>query len=521
MLSDFAKNFENEEEKIMAKMLDLYDNGKLQEAIEIANQLMTILSADELPVLLFRKGRMLVEQVADMEKPDEAALKKAEESLNTALETMDDETLKEYASVVNEFLGIIYNLRGEFYHARNSFILAMESDDRNLKKEAEEFYIEAEENLQETWKDYTRFYDYRDRKFIMPVKDISGCLASDIDVFRVNNLPSCFKFSTGHPIANELYIGHPYNSSVYIPYEGSDNVFFLDKVDELCYLLQCLGAIEISITAIKGKNVNELSNSTVHLDADTNVKMFSGTAEYNTKLESEKDSNSKNMMTLTQKFDPLTLPHLPEDLIWYPEQTNWQRLVQQRLHGNMLEYHQIISTSETKFVSSSEANDVKASAKFLWSKVNASYSNNVDSKFKESLETEWKIDVKFRSMLEFNECSTQKTPNQSALSDADKKYEEEVLFCLEDGGMISLEERAFLERKRTKFGVSEARAKEIENTCLANLLTDAEKEYVEILQEVMVDETISDKVRRLLDREIISLGISKERAEMLERSIRG
>lgn len=66
----------------------------------------------------------------------------------------------------------------------------------------------------------------------------------------MNNIPPCFSFPAGHPVANELYMGHPYNPSVYIPYEGSEYAFFLDKIDELC-CCNVWGLQEISITAIK------------------------------------------------------------------------------------------------------------------------------------------------------------------------------------------------------------------------------------------------------------------------------
>jgi len=218
----------------------------------------------------------------------------------------------------------------------------------------------------------------------------------------------------------------------------------------------------------------------------------------------------------------MKLPYLPEDLVWYPEQTNWQRLVQQRINGNMLEYHQTISTSETKFVSSTEENDLKASAKFLWTKVNATYKDALETKFKQSMETEWRVDVKFRSMLDFDKFAKngdnveQEVKNVACLTDEEEKYKEEVLFCLEEGGVISDEERSFLERKRKKLGVSEDRAKEIENVCLDELMTAEEREYIEELQAAMTDGVIPDNVRRLLDRLRKSLDITEARAKELE-----
>ena len=47
--------------------------------------------------------------------------------------------------------------------------------------------------------------------------------------------------------------------------------------------------------------------------------------------------------------------------------------------------------------------------------------------------------------------------------------------------------------------------------------TDEEKEYMEILDDIIEDGTIPDNVRRLLERERKSFGISEERAKELEK----
>ena len=101
-----------------------------------------------------------------------------------------------------------------------------------------------------------------------------------------------------------------------------------------------------------------------------------------------------------------------------------------------------------------------------------------------------------------------RTPNE-------EKYKEEVLFCLEDDGEISSEERIMLERKRIRFGITEERALAIEKMC-APSLTEAEQEYVDIYKELCADGEITERKRRLLNRERESLGISEQRCVELE-----
>lgn len=101
------------------------------------------------------------------------------------------------------------------------------------------------------------------------------------------------------------------------------------------------------------------------------------------------------------------------------------------------------------------------------------------------------------------------------LNPNEERYKEEILFCLEDGGSISDDDRKYLERKRVKFCISLERAAEIEKSC-APQLTDEEKEYLETFKEMTEGKEMTDRIRRILERERESLGITKERAGELE-----
>ena len=134
--------------------------------------------------------------------------------------------------------------------------------------------------------------------------------------------------------------------------------------------------------------------------------------------------------------------------------------------------------------------------------------------------------MKFKPLQDFDNAyvtNSQATDSidqslNSELSEDELAYKEEVEFCLEDASEIDAHSRKFLERKRQKLGLSETRAQEIEDMVKASLVsfTDEEKEYMEALDDVIEDGAIPDNVRRLLERERKSLGISEERAKELE-----
>ena len=113
--------------------------------------------------------------------------------------------------------------------------------------------------------------------------------------------------------------------------------------------------------------------------------------------------------------------------------------------------------------------------------------------------------------------------DEEELTEVEEKYKEEVEFLLEDGA-IDAEGRKLLERKRVRWEISEERANEIEQMCFSpslsdteqESLSDEEKEYIEIYKEISAEGEMTDRKRRMLDRERDLLGISQERAKELE-----
>lgn len=171
---------------------------------------------------------------------------------------------------------------------------------------------------------------------------------------------------------------------------------------------------------------------------------------------------------------------------------------------------------------------LKGSFEKLFIKASGSYEAKTDKTFSKTEEIEWEIDMQFKPLQDFEDDNVDASNGQavaqiaqtqnSELSEDELAYKEEVEFCLEYASEIDAHSRKFLERKRQKLGISEARAKELEYMVTASQLsfTDEEKEYMEALDDVIEDGAIPNNVRRLLERERRSLGISEERAKELE-----
>ena len=153
---------------------------------------------------------------------------------------------------------------------------------------------------------------------------------------------------------------------------------------------------------------------------------------------------------------------------------------------------------------------------------------NYSSQLDEAQNTEWKVEIKFRSNSLLKDDSSaggkgnaQQKPSQSqadSLSEMESKYLEEVKFCLEDGEGIDGTARKFLDRLCRRYNISTARAAEIEDMAKPKL-SDDEKEYLDSVKEVLSDGEMSPRDRKLLNRLRDSLGISEERAAELEKSV--
>ena len=104
--------------------------------------------------------------------------------------------------------------------------------------------------------------------------------------------------------------------------------------------------------------------------------------------------------------------------------------------------------------------------------------------------------------------------SSASVTSEEQEYLEEIRACFDNDGEITSRERRLLDRLRKSLGITEARAKELEAS--VNNMSDDEKEYQEELKACLEEGTVSDRERRLLDRLRKSLGISEERAKAIE-----
>ena len=535
VLTNMAKSVGHvETETVFDRMNSLMSEENYDEVVDCAKEVVSDVGNDNdtkciaymyLSEALSKKGEK------DSHKGKNSYMRDAIEACDQAMELCEDED--PYRYTIFKQKGEIEQMADDVRSARNCFIAAMDSDDFDLKKDAKNSYELLTREISRDKKSFLND-DYNKRKFLFTVssdKQISGCYDKEDNVqwiFALGQIPDYINFPIGHPQPNTLYIGHPLKPGVYIPFENATEQLFMEKVRELCYLAQCLGAVEIKFKRIKGLDVSNSEASSVERSGEAGRKFLNIGGSLGVSGSETNTYSSKDGVELVQRYSPIKKPFCPEGMVWYDSDPTWKTLVKQRLNGNILSYVEHVSSIETTTVSSNQLMSLKGSFEYLFAKASGSYDAKTDKTFSKTEEIEWEIDMQFKPLQDFEDDNVDASNGQavaqiaqtqnSELSEDELAYKEEVEFCLEDAPEIDAHSRKFLERKRQKLGLSETRAQEIEDMVKASLVsfTDEEKEYMEALDDVIEDGVIPDNVRRLLERERKSLGISEERAKELE-----
>lgn len=492
--------------------LQLAQENKYSEAIEAINYYITIDSSIELYVI-----RAFICYDRAIKSNDNKNL--LQEALIEIEKNIDHCKDHKECWELHKYKGHILELMGKTTNSRKAYMKSLAEAPEEQKYELQNRITKLEETNTDLWDNYVLKVPYKERKYIMLVEDskIKNCAVSGITIFNSSNVPNCINFYDNMPLNNELYVGHPYNPSVYIPYNQAEDILFQDKIQEFCYILQQLGAEEITITSLKGRKINETNNKKEELEVAANAGRF-GNASLNI------DSSTSNLMDRTSHeqydvkyvYDPINMPEMPSETIWYQNQPKWQRLVQSRIDGNTLEYTECISSKLTFFTSSSEKEDIKAKLKVLMANIEGRIYEEEEKQLREETETIWRVSVKFRSKKLLQKDTLPQPNSVTALTNNEDEFLNEVRFCLDDDGIIDSEEQGYLDKVSQKLGLPQTKAQELQNSLISPQITDNERKYIEAISELTIDGKIPSSSLRIVERYRKLYEVSSQRAEELE-----
>ena len=492
--------------------LQLAQENKYSEAIEAVNYYITIESSIELYVT-----RAFIYYDRAIKSNDNKNL--LQEALTEIEKTIDHCKDHEECWKLHKYKGHILELMDKITDSRNAYMRSLAEAPEEQKYKLQNMIREFEEANADLWNNYVLKVPYKERKYIMLVEDskIKNCAVSGITIFNSSNVPNCINFYDNMPLNNELYVGHPYNPSVYIPYNQAEDILFQDKIQEFCYILQQLGAEEITITSLKGRKVNEINNKKEELEVAANAGRF-GNASLNI------DSSTSNLMDRTSHeqydvkyvYDPIDMPKVPSETIWYQNQSKWQSIALSRIEGNTLECNECISSKSISFTTSSEKEDIKAKLKVLMANIEGRIYEEEEKQLREETETIWRVSVKFRSKKLLQKDTLPQPNSATALTNNEEEFLNEVRFCLDNDGIIDSEEQVYLDKVSQKLGLTQTKAQELQNSLISPQLTDNEKEYIETISKLTIDGKIPPSSQRIVERYRELYKVSSQRAEELE-----
>ena len=523
-------------EKTVEQYNQLMNDGKEEEALQLAlsyrKNEQNVAFTPEIAWLYHKKGQ------------DEKAFAVIDEDFNALAEDNLTWKGKLYYTKYS-----IYDDNGDYMNARKDCLYVKRNIPSDVNWDYEDVNI-----LDDATKDFSRFENeytqhfleqpYNERKLIVPVQSYTDLSQKKLAVVDINNLPA-INFPMGHPVANQLYVGHPYIPSKYIPFENYELELIEDKIREFSQIMQYLGATEINIESVNSSSNNKDSKIDQKLSGGVDYKLVSGSGNAERHITNKLLEDISQHINLHQKFSPKKYPALPENLVWYHNEPSWQRLYSQRMQGALLEHEERIETKKSQVVENSELKQISAEVKWLFVKANGNWEQSMEEKFEAHENAILSIHVKFAPLENLGKTSVQDTIKGTIkntmssltsyassvkniihkalpvdMTDTEKEYLDELKACLEEDGEISSKERRLLNRLRERLGITEERAEMLEASLLEPELTEEEQEYLDEYKACIEEGELSSKEIRLLNRLRMSLGITEERAKEIESLIK-
>src|SRR5690554_4528616 len=438
--------------------------------------------------------------------------------LDDIIESAKGQKINYWSDKAKMFKSAIIEDTGNYYEALQLFNEGLKNYE---DKESSGYY--SQERSNELYTKYLESFKelpYKDRKVIYITNSTEKYKSDTLTVLQANQLPD-ITFPAHHPINNETYIGHPFNNNLYIPIQNYDNELLIDRINEFCYLLQCLGAESITIENISSNDNSNKSNQ----QSDANVSLSALKAGVTVDNKSTRKDSSESKLSSrigrNQAFNPTKFPYVPNGLTWLANEAGWQRLVKQRLEGSLLEHNEFMSSNQSQILNTNEINDLKVDLKVFFNKANVNVKKDIDAEIKNSSSTEWKVQVKFKPIDQFNERAIVLEDSVNfvelpASNNNENEFLEEYKFLISDGELSERDQR-ILDRLRQKLNITEERASELISSL--NGYSTEEKELIEEIKFMIEDGEISVKEERILLRLASKLAISNERCLELIKSI--
>lgn len=242
-------------------------------------------------------------------------------------------------------------------------------------------------------------HQYAEHKLIYPVNDISRLstlvqnqmMVVSLQTLRDANLD----FPMGHPVAKQLYVCHPFRQNKFIPYENYELEFLEDRIREFCAIVQCLGASSIHIEAINEESKDEKNSIDGSIGLKGGNRAYSGNINVHGKSSDNIVDQLRNSMEFEQHFSTPVIPHVPEHTVWLAKEPSWQRLIQQRMQGNLSRHREVISTSKSRLIEGNALLELNGEIKSVYADMGLNFSVELSNRLQTTQNASLSITVEF------------------------------------------------------------------------------------------------------------------------------
>lgn len=240
----------------------------------------------------------------------------------------------------------------------------------------------------------------KDRRFIVFSNDFNR-FPRDFYVLPLNNLPQGLLIE-GDVEENLLYIKHPYKPNTYIRSDNYVLELFRDKVYEFKKIMVRLGAKEFSFTDTQSFGRDKEN----HTERSASGKVAGDSANVSAKFDYERGERENlklyNEVSETIKYNRISeYPCVPEKVVWYNHEENWQEEVANRLRGATNEADYTITLNSSELVSANKRHNLDVALNWLKVGGELNYGDKVESTLNiESCHT-WKCHVEFYPLDEY------------------------------------------------------------------------------------------------------------------------
>jgi hypothetical protein len=207
-------------------------------------------------------------------------------------------------------------------------------------------------------KDFSKF-SLEKRKVLVVAENLPRVQTNTYLQLNREIIPSTEMFPQNNPRIGEIYIAHPYKQLYFERSKYEENLTS-ERLNEFFKLMRCLGAEKIYFKTNSSSMNQEISSKQVGTKTSADINGVN----VGVKTDSERSTDGKEQLDITSsyalEYEPTRAPYLPNDLFWYNYEPEWQRIVDDRLNGNLNHTKSEIKSEAFKALSQNESQSLEA-----------------------------------------------------------------------------------------------------------------------------------------------------------------